>query len=692
MYSRSHSPHRRFSPLLGFRAALVGLGLAVALPLAASANPAEPPPGASLPGQAGPKYAMAGTSAQTLLRSLDDPDNPYLGQYSDYDSVPNITGDEITAWFRADTPEGQAIKARYPEGWTMEMAMCGAEGWLLPASLSVLELTHSAGLPLKDMVHDPSGKQQSGSLNILRFYAAGVMSPKIVAQKELDRKRQSASAIPPIPAWLGEHPPLAAVFPPSGEILVLGPLDLRIERPAGQYVDSISSSQEAGSWYRYSAEGRLLGSCRASDERHDGWRLLYGLDVDALQRSRQGVAGWSSTNAGRYLVLSAKSLPGEVGVVDQSPYEFVGAYDYDGSMVDPAYTPDAASLRGCQQVSQSTIRSIYASQLELGITSPDSASPYWGTPEGPVFVDPTPRPARKFAKSAYGADAPAIAVTPPDDPSNPYRDEYTPVERWLYDKSGYGYSILSGQEPPDLADLYAWGKPDYEANMAGFTDSAGNLIPFSRRCEWLENHGLIPNPADADPKLRELPRLWAQAPMPAEVWDAYCQTMWERGVSKLPRVPDWLMALRSQWVVFLPEGDILAQPSSNQVEGNRARFNPPQNVWVQYGADGTELRRAEVASWSEWAEMFDPTYKQKVEAARQQGYGAFFHQGYLKVWPKDAANMARPLAAYSYTGAPLDPTALTPLGPGLCELRQSHDLKRIYAIQRYILTRDAAAK
>jgi hypothetical protein len=64
---------------------VAGWALEPPLPAATPQHPADPPPGASVPVPGTPRLARNAAGLVLALRDVDDPANPYRGQYTAYD-------------------------------------------------------------------------------------------------------------------------------------------------------------------------------------------------------------------------------------------------------------------------------------------------------------------------------------------------------------------------------------------------------------------------------------------------------------------------------------------------------------------------------------------------------------------------------------------------------------------------------
>lgn len=671
-------------------AALAMLALLTLTPGLARSNPGSPPPSATLPQPAGPRLARDYTGRDIELRPLDDPANPYSGQYSAYDRwvwehlVFAPTPSELKYFLNSSGLEAEAFRAGYPAGWSLERAQVSAEGWLRPSKLGNSPFPEP-GRSLRDFVaQGRSAYSHSANPSV---YAAGVLPAAMEAVRETDKLYWLASLAPPIPAWLGEHPPLSSILLPNGEVIALGPLDLHLEGNPGWNPWERNFYLEGGQWRRYSPEGRLLGSRSSMDFNSAGWRELYGLTLEAEFAALNASQSRSMHFAGRFLVLAGHNADTPEALAGGDA--FMAAFDYDGRRVSLDLILTAEDLSACQPIPQQSLAQYYAAQLAVGKTSGDSQSPYWGRSEGPVFTNPAPRQPRRFAQAFGQGAAKFVELIPLDSLQNPRRADYAALDRWVYEHCGVGYRLPQPDYQADGTDNYAYGLPAYFAELTALASPDGVLFPLAQRDAWLEQLGLFTSPSTADWKPLDLPQAWASGEMDASLWDEYCCGLWQHGVARLPAVPAWLSRQRFIWAVFAPEGSILVLPLVDSVTGGqRARILNTE--WIRYSQDGTELERRAIDNPGDWGLFFDPDLVDREEAARLQGYSAYMHQGYLKVFPKDAPSSQTPLAAYDYLGHPLDPAALQPYPPGIGCLLQSRDIVLIYRLQHYLQSKAAA--
>jgi hypothetical protein len=210
-------------------------------------------------------------------RPFDDPANPYKDRYTPLDRwVYEHRSDSSTENFLL----GPAEDGTDPHLVAFEGTFgLDAEGWMLPLDLSferwpaalethmaqrramtVRELFQAEFLDYKrkgSSVGDPCSASAARTLGFTGWAPASLRD-----DYEQMRIRARAQALPPIPAWLGENPPLGALFLPDGDVMCHGALGERYEPLAANNQASYETPSDP--WYRYDSAGKLLSTTPAA--------------------------------------------------------------------------------------------------------------------------------------------------------------------------------------------------------------------------------------------------------------------------------------------------------------------------------------------------------------------------------------------------------------------------------------------
>ncbi|MDQ3023082.1 MAG: hypothetical protein M3R04_01660, partial [bacterium] len=398
--------------------------------------PDNPPAWASLPQpNAAEHLARNSAGASIAVKPIDDPANPYAGQYGAFDRwlhehyVPALSPEEQKFYpgFRADMREAWTeFRAQYPEHWAFLRGKVDEQGWQVPARTQSLNKEPETAKTIREYV--TAQQQQSKSFEerirqqneMFYFDAVGMYTPELREQIKGESYRRLAPEYPAIPAWLGSNPPLQTVFVPNGEILTYGPLGLHVtsERERQRLWPDFPPGE---TWYRYSTDGKLLGTQQAWPGHRapdTGWAEVYHDWREFNVQLRTAHEDWSyvSTLPGgirAYSSVEEVRNPETPGMVTREPREAVAAFDFDGHWLDLDAPIDLAKRHLGTPTGRSTLSGVFAAQIELGLTRAYTLSPHTGTPEGPAVVDPTPRAPKLFAyrmppeaklKGFYGGD------------------------------------------------------------------------------------------------------------------------------------------------------------------------------------------------------------------------------------------------------------------------------------------------
>src|SRR5688572_28477316 len=123
------------------------------------------------------------------------------------------------------TAECLEFQATYPEHWNVLRAYVDDAGWLVPWRVSAEKAAGNDAWPKRTIREEVMSWNNRAELMKPKpspaffFWAAGVRPPELNQEFQRYYQERDAKRLPPIPAWLGEHPPIGTVFVPNGEIL-----------------------------------------------------------------------------------------------------------------------------------------------------------------------------------------------------------------------------------------------------------------------------------------------------------------------------------------------------------------------------------------------------------------------------------------------------------------------------------------
>jgi hypothetical protein len=227
------------------------------------------------------------------VRDLDDPSNPYAGQYSDWDK-----------WiFDQAKEQAKTGNRRLPEGGKWYSAEVTNEGYVMP-QLSAL----STGLDRLRGTVPPSTEHCTHMISM-----TGKMDPAMEEQLSASIGRVWAERYPAIPAWLADAPALRSMVLPNGDVVTLGELGSGVTTGGKR----VSGAQP---YFRYSPEGEMLGQTLPGEM----WQALYVKDWTAAVLLEQ---------------LKAKRLPrierGCTVFFDRESNAVGAVYSFDGQALAP---------------------------------------------------------------------------------------------------------------------------------------------------------------------------------------------------------------------------------------------------------------------------------------------------------------------------------------------------------------------
>ncbi len=676
------------------------------------------------PGPNGEPVLEIRESGPVYLQSLDDPANPYRNDYSEYDrwvhsNLMYPSRDELAAFggFRSD--EGAALRSSYPEGFALFQAETDAQGFQIPYSQMMTRFERNVdGEKLGDVLlkgwhgfYDSPAQREEYAAHA-SFYAGGVIPPQIAEQREQELWQKRAGLYPPVPAWLGQNPPLHSIFVPNGEILCYGPLGLEVTgipgRAGGQnYVFMVEPCGEL--WYRYSADGKLLGKYDlGSYAIHPDWRVIYWPGIGETlngylkqrtpETKRQRFS--QSTSYGYVAVLDY----GEGGYGYQAdgkeaePKALAGLWDFNGSAVDPSTRLSGQRQYAGNALDRDTISRVYKAQLSLGLVSADTLSPYAGTPDGPVTGGPRPwcpiatgkdRSSGSFADPvcAEPVSKPRdwVLVRPLDDPQNPYRDEYKPWDHWAYanahrmvpdeqiDWTAYQDRYkelqtlaakekreLTREENEELTSFMTHKVPPDWQSITVYVDENGWPLPLgSKRLSVFTEPDLnldVREPAWYSRSYDGYMQFQAGGVMEPELQAAYNREGYRAVLKTLPAIPDWLMRAPVREALFMPNGDVITwgplgswDPDSSK-DSKERKLPSWDDTYYRYNSAG-ELQSSLPRKTGPLSALYNLGMVQVYETANTLGYEAAGGPGVLIYKDKESKQI---VSAWDWQGNALD--------------------------------------
>jgi hypothetical protein len=219
------------------------------------------------------------------LRPLDDPGNPYIADYTDYDRwvYTNIRPDwspNKVVW-----ENGRWVApAGVPADWKVTAVRVDPQGYLLP---SLGETTLKMGPIAPSALPDDE---------YYYVFAAGPAEDTVFKVYDDERVARVAPMFPDVPDWVIKQPAERVVFVPNNEYVVL----------------------DNGIWVRYDATGRVVAKAPAGTTT---WRALYWPTfADAVKSANS--RNWTWVESDGYTIFRDPS--GKI----------VEVYDYQGNKVD----------------------------------------------------------------------------------------------------------------------------------------------------------------------------------------------------------------------------------------------------------------------------------------------------------------------------------------------------------------------
>ncbi len=675
------------------------------------------------------------------LQPLDAPGNPYAGQYSDYDrwvyeNALMMPEEDIRRYYDYESPEAEAWRQALPQDWQLLEGFADQQGFLLPELVVFARRTEQHNRPADwaleyfDTNEAVQWWEYSDLRDAVRIWAAGVPETAMMQAYYTNFSELQSAEYPPIPAWLGEQPPLEAIFVPNGEILCHGPLGLKL--PVGEDSNAWRFQHGELLWYRYSAEGRRLGTFDFPSPYSPNWTLIYWPGQTEQLQSLYTDNVWPNSRNGVLSVVlhEPETLGNDPGSVDYHwprPLAVLACFDYDGTPLDPQAVLPAWRMNQGNALPMEIIAQAYQQQLDAGLTSRDSLSPFAGTAEGPSVFDDKEDAGGLYAHKGFTNEAQVLAsyevndgrpkysvkVRRLDDPDNPYRDQYGPWDSWLLAQQGQRnsreeerWAELDQQRAELRAAAEAEGReyteeeklkldPGYYAPDPGdpweyfevVVDPDGWVIPlleteqreYQPHLSWDLREALVTPGRGIDFIFQ------AGGVMPADMrrrLEAARARLRSQG--KIT-VPDWLIAQPVGSAAFAPNGDIITFGPLASIdpalpaEPPEARQLPSYvAAYYRYDSSGNLLGTLPAAANPSTA-IFDITLLQRWEEASAIGQGCYEMYGVFQVTDPLSGST---LAAYDWDGTRLDVTQ--PLLPRLpfFDWFSWEDLQALYDTQQ----------
>jgi len=284
----------------------------------------SPPAGAE--GIAGP--AAKNMDAEVAaVRPFDDPDNPYLGLYTEFDQWHYDNFDPGAPFIltgKPDERQGQLVVT--DDGW--------AEPYLVTMR-KALEFETGADVDTSQITKN------------LKLYARGIISPELDAQIATARAELTAEFAPPIPKWLAKDPPLWALVLPDGHVATVGKLGSgRDFYPESANWIAESTAQAC----HYGPDGELLSVLEAGRP----WFLLFFPDFKDRQDEHQVVIR-DIRCFGKYVVFN-----------NEEDRALSGLYLYDGTRIPQDEELTVRDVTRHFEMYGKYIPVMYAAQQSLG--------------------------------------------------------------------------------------------------------------------------------------------------------------------------------------------------------------------------------------------------------------------------------------------------------------------------------------
>lgn len=458
----------------------------------------------------------------TELRPLDDPENPYAGQYEEWDIWayehfrPGMNAQAIMADMAGPVPNPSKVMVGGPLHLALDNAgelqlwtnhHVDSEGFLIPSGRG----------------EDITGRK---AREFPQAFASGPIEQAQNDEWQLQITARSACKYGPIPAFIGEQPPVRLVFVPNGEFAVKGMLGLGDTDNFDIQTSGDLAARER--WYRYSPEGELLGMTGVVGMgwRDDSWILLYWPELpqkiaemkklDLVPQFKSGTVSFAPSTARTYsneadFLWDTDKLHSQTTAAD-----VVECYDYLGQPipVEQAWPTDGRMEDRARQLDAPIVKMYYEAQLAVGYTT-DTPSPYAGQASGPQIATADYSPP-VVAYPSMGGDytfTEKLIVKALDTPGNPYAGQYSEWDRLCLEHYGerdrehlrllnegrnanlqlVDNARVAGQSLEEFKQAnpdYATGFPAELPENSGFVslfcyvDDDGYVVPMSQLHSW----------------------------------------------------------------------------------------------------------------------------------------------------------------------------------------------------------------
>lgn len=324
--------------------------------------------------------APGNSDAISVVRPLDDPANPYVGQYGElehwiYDhawSYAKLVEFRERCAAAGASGESPGIDTRFMA------AYIDAEGWMQPirppidhaasldTSLSIREIERRKSEEMQQQARRPDGSGKRATLNSRQTIFSDPGSDQLYTQFRLATFDFSARQTARIPAWLAKDPPFHAVLVPNGEVVTYGQPG---ENPRPEFRAEGGANAPVLGWYRFNAAGELLEQHPGVDhpggwsaESHNWVRFYWPAAREAAGSSLRSDFLAKSRYSGRYWVVMAEAA----SLTDTAAggEELLAAYAYDGSPLELDSPLPPELCNGSIYLSGSTLSAIHAAQVE----------------------------------------------------------------------------------------------------------------------------------------------------------------------------------------------------------------------------------------------------------------------------------------------------------------------------------------
>jgi len=234
------------------------------------------------------------------VRDLNDPDNPYRGQYEEwdiwtYEHVRGTTNTDVSNWYRGESPDD----------YCMLTIRVDTEGNVVPLRLSTADDLA--------IMHDPNYSPETDCRFSLR--GGGVINPRLLDKLDEMLIGLRMPYAPAVPEWLAKAPPERVMFMPDGDLVCIGEPDP--DRRISHRPNTVPAEATPTVTRRYDREGKLLAETAPGDP----WFTVYFTGfADILAEMQAG--NYSYWEYGGYIVFN-----------DSQTRSIAAIYDYDGTEI-----------------------------------------------------------------------------------------------------------------------------------------------------------------------------------------------------------------------------------------------------------------------------------------------------------------------------------------------------------------------